>query len=189
MQNIISRHPNLTSPQGGSGSNSEKLVEQTILEFHARRRHLADCLKYIAEAAVAGQLAEMLPAGEVPDVLRQLYIFVADELLPGGTPAAMKEMGIQISTGRQQGDIGFPWRLLGEMDKVGETMAQVKVARQNARSETVGPGQGQGMFFISSAILFTHPHEFMQKLDWELTSLRRDWTHCTTSGGHLAMCS
>ncbi|TFY64741.1 hypothetical protein EVJ58_g2418 [Rhodofomes roseus] len=46
LQNVMSANPNVPM---------ERCIEATILEFHTRRRHLADCLRYIFEAT---QLAE-----------------------------------------------------------------------------------------------------------------------------------
>ncbi|KAI0695309.1 nucleoporin Nup186/Nup192/Nup205 [Cytidiella melzeri] len=153
MQSIIATRPNITSPQQVSGS--EKLVEAAILEFHARRLQLAECLKYIVEAAALGQQGANefdsgteVVAGGVPEVYRQLELFVRQDILfPGATEALSPPAGLGFGgSGRRastsQG--GFPLKLLREIDRIGETMEKVKLARQNARSDTVGPSQVQG---------------------------------------------
>lgn len=160
MQSIISRHPNLASQPQQQASGSEKLVEAAILEFHAKRRQLAECLRYIVEAAVLGQqgvneFAAGSSAGErsIAGVYRQLELFVRQEILQSGQTSAAAPSGSGLGIGRsfgggamQQGMAqgGFPMKLLREVDVIGETMDKVKMAKQNAKSDTVGPSQTQG---------------------------------------------
>ena len=46
LQDVVSATPNVSS---------DHLVEAVILEFHARRRQLTDCLRFIVEAAEVAQ--------------------------------------------------------------------------------------------------------------------------------------
>lgn len=163
MQSVISRRPNLTSQQqAASAGGSEKLVEASILEFHSRRRQLAECLRFIVEAAVVGQLdvdgttlSSTSAAGQVPDVCQQLELFVRQELLASARSttirsSATSEVGSGYGGGlttravQPSGHGGFPLKLLREIEKIGDIVETVRSARQNARTETVGPSQGQG---------------------------------------------
>ena len=154
MQSVISRHPNLTSSQQTSGS--EKLVEAAILEFHMKRRKLAECLKYIVEAAILGQqgvkefvVGTSAAAGGGKSVYEQLESFVRQEMIaataqpqqPASRLGGLFGGGAAQQTA-SQGE--FPARLLKEIDRLGETIQTVQVARQNAKSDTVGPSQSQG---------------------------------------------
>lgn len=161
MQSIISKHPNLTFHLQQEPSASERLVESTIAEFHARRRQLAECLKYIVEAAVLGQhesgdfaVGTNGLAGGVPEVYRQLELFVRQEILAqssASTSAARPGFlaglaGGSLSHRSETG--GFPLRLLKEIDGLGETIEKVRVSHQNAKSDTFGPSQTQGKIFF-----------------------------------------
>lgn len=157
IQSIIARHPNLTSQQTSQSAGSEKLVEAAILEFHTKRRQLAECLKYIVEAAVLGQsgvkefVAESssAAAGGGRTVYEQLELFVRQEIVAGRTTQTASGAGGSLVQRSTAGQGEFTAKLLKEIDRLGETIQKVQVARQNARSDTVGPSQSQGPQTIS----------------------------------------
>jgi nuclear pore complex protein Nup205 len=154
LQSITSRHPNITSQQAPI-SDSEKLVEAAIMEFHAKRRQLAECLKYIVEAAVSAQRDDLhvspgskAETGRIAEVYRQLELFVRQEILILGRTPALVPPNNDTRSGGSTGGVatqqGFPMRVLQEIDKIGETIESVRVAGLNARSDTIGPSQTQG---------------------------------------------
>lgn len=112
LQEVMSHNPNITQ---------EKLIEATILEFHSRRRNLADCLRYIFEAADAAQDPSS------PVLFSQLGQFTQQYLIEGGN--------------------NLPQRLVKEVDRLGETITKVQVARMNAQSNTAAP-MGQGVHCV-----------------------------------------
>ncbi|KAJ3544602.1 hypothetical protein NM688_g5723 [Phlebia brevispora] len=109
LQDVISANPNISQ---------EQLMEATILEFHLRRRQLADCLRYIFEAA------EVAQSGDAPQLYDQLETFVRRHILADGDR--------------------FPQRVYAEADKLGDVINKVQVARQNAKSNTAAPSQQGG---------------------------------------------
>ncbi|KAH9929472.1 nucleoporin Nup186/Nup192/Nup205 [Fomitopsis serialis] len=80
LQHVMSVNPNVPM---------ERCIEATILEFHTRRRHLADCLQYILEAA---QL------GEAGDVRSSRQNARSDTVAP--TQGAQASLGADILTAR-----------------------------------------------------------------------------------------
>lgn len=104
----------------------EQCIEATILEFHTRRRHLADCMHYIFEAAELGE------SGNVPPFNVRLEMFVRQQLLPpprsGGLPLAIK--------------------IFQEIHNLGNTLARAQTARQNAKSATIAPSQSGYTFLF-----------------------------------------
>ena len=97
--------------------SQERLIEAAILEYHLRRRHLADCLRYIFEAA------EVAQDPSLPELFKQLELFAKQYLIDAGK--------------------GLPQRLFKEIERLGETIAKVQAARLNAKSNTAAP-QAQG---------------------------------------------
>ena len=114
LQYIMSENPN---------APMERCIEATILEFHTRRRHLADCMRYVFEAAELGE------SGNVPPFYVRLEMFVRQQLLPpprgGGLTLAIK--------------------IFQEIHNLGNTLAKAQAARQNAKSDTVAPSQSAYM--------------------------------------------
>lgn len=92
----------------------EKAIEATILEFHSRRRQLTDCLRYLLEASVVAQNPD------APQLYKQIDLFLQQHILS-----------------REN----FARAIFMETQKLGDMITKVRVARQNARSETVVPSQ------------------------------------------------
>ncbi|KAF7795183.1 hypothetical protein EIP86_006332 [Pleurotus ostreatoroseus] len=106
LQDVMAANPNLSQ---------EQLIEATVLEFHLRRRQLAECLRYIFEAA------EFSESEDAPQLYEQLHGFITGQILAGGDR--------------------FPRRLFTEIDKLEDVISRVQVERQNARSNTAAPSQ------------------------------------------------
>jgi nuclear pore complex protein Nup205 len=104
---IMAEHPNI-SPASS--------LEATVAEFHQRRRHLVDCLRYLCDAA------ELAHRPDAPRLHLRLEAFVRQELVPAT---------------RSEGS--FALRIFSEIDSLGAAVAQAHTARQHAQSNTV-PG-------------------------------------------------
>lgn len=94
-------------------------IEATIVEFHQRRRHLIDCLRYLFEAA------ELAHLPDPPRLYLRLEAFVRQELVP-----ATKSAGA---------DASLAFRIFKEIELLGAAVAQAQMARQNAQSNTIPP--------------------------------------------------
>ncbi|KAJ7145837.1 nucleoporin Nup186/Nup192/Nup205 [Mycena epipterygia] len=92
-------------------------VELTIAEFHQRRRHLADCLGYIFEAA------ELADDFSDQSMFSRIHQFAKDDLLP---PAGSREGGLTQ-------------RIVREMQNLGNAVARADAARKGARTNTTAP--------------------------------------------------
>lgn len=97
-------------------------VENAIAEFHERRRHLADSLRFLFEAAEASRSTDS-------EMYQRLDTFVRTELVQ---PQHV-----------QGGEISMAYRIFKEIEDLGEVITRAYTARQNAGSNTVAPG-GQG---------------------------------------------
>ncbi|EIW76673.1 hypothetical protein CONPUDRAFT_92653 [Coniophora puteana RWD-64-598 SS2] len=113
LHTIMSDNPN-TSP--------EQCMEAAVAEFHQRRRHLADCLRYLFEAA---ELAEIQDA---PRLYMRINAFVQQELIPPAKVGA--------------GDASLAYRIFSQVDALGGVLAHAQTAKQSAVSNTVAPKQG-----------------------------------------------
>jgi nuclear pore complex protein Nup205 len=104
---------------------SVSCIEAVIVEFHQRRRHLVDCLRYIFEAA------ELAEATDVPRIFMQLDAFTRQQLIPAAHPPA-------------GGDVTLAFTIFREMENLGIVIAKVQGMKQNAVSNTVAPSS-QGL--------------------------------------------
>ncbi|KAG0707241.1 nucleoporin Nup186/Nup192/Nup205 [Suillus ampliporus] len=97
-------------------------MEATVVEYHQRRRHLVDCLRYIFEAA---ELAELPDA---PRLFKRLEAFARQELvLPVRGPG---------------GEVSLALRVFKELENLGNAVALAQQAKQCAMSNTVAPSGG-----------------------------------------------
>lgn len=110
-------------------------IEASVVEFHQRRRHLVDCLRYLFEAAELAQLPD------APRLYLRLEAFVRQELVP-----AAKSAGA---------DASLASRIFKEIDSLGAAVAQAHTARQNAQTNTVPPS-GPGAHPFPSLRVETH---------------------------------
>lgn len=106
------------------------LIEATIVEFHQRRRHLVDCLRYLFEAAGLAQLPDP------PRLYLRLEAFARQELVP-----ATKLAGP---------DASLAFRIFKEIESLGAAVAQAQIARQNAQTNTVPPSATCAYIFSST---------------------------------------
>lgn len=128
LQDVMTEYPNYTQ---------EQCLEATILQFHLRRRHLADCLRYIFEAT------EVAETTEAPQFYRRLAAFVRQQLLPSvGGP----------------GRLSLFSKIFQEIHNIGTAIDKVQTTRQNAGSNTVPPTAQcsksiSGWLFVTSNIV------------------------------------
>ncbi|KAJ7777509.1 nucleoporin Nup186/Nup192/Nup205 [Mycena maculata] len=112
LHSVTAENPNVTPVD---------CIELTVAEFHQRRRHLADCLGYIFEAAEVAT-----ESSEKSSMFSRIEHFVADDLIP---PSAS-----------QQGtEITLAHRIVREMQSLGNAVAKADAARKSARTDSVAP--------------------------------------------------
>ncbi|KZT05221.1 uncharacterized protein LAESUDRAFT_702393 [Laetiporus sulphureus 93-53] len=110
LQGVIAENPNLSE---------EHCIEAAIVAFHRRRRDLADCMRYILEAAELGT-----SGGAAHDLYTRINVFVCEHLLPSIDAASMPPL---------------PSRIFNQLLALSSELSNVQKARQNARSDTVAP--------------------------------------------------
>ena len=104
-------------------------IEAVIVEFHQRRRHLVDCLRYIFEAA------ELAKAGDVPRIFMRLDAFTQQHLIPA----------VHAPAG---GDITLAFTIFQEIETLGNVIAKVQGMKQNAVTNTAAPSN-QGLSYFA----------------------------------------
>lgn len=113
-------------------------IEATIVEFHQRRRHLIDCLRYLLEAA------ELAQSPDPPRLYLRLEAFVRQELIPAAKSAGP--------------DASLACRIFKEIESLGAAVAHAQMARQNAQSNTVPPsGSGASSILLTLSIYSCRP--------------------------------
>lgn len=120
LHSVMTENPNI-GPVG--------CVEATIVEFHQRRRHLADCLRIL--------LAEALNAGapNASTIHVRLEEFVRRELIPGYVVAG--------------GGVPLAQEILNQIETISLSISKVQAERQNSGSDTVVPSsQGKRSFLF-----------------------------------------
>ncbi|KAG9311040.1 hypothetical protein JVU11DRAFT_8938 [Chiua virens] len=128
-------------------------IEATIVEFHLRRRHLVDCLRYLFEAA------ELAHLPDAPRLYLRLEAFVRQELVP-----TIKSAGA---------DASLAFRIFNEIDSLGALVAQAQTASQNAQTNTVP--SGPGAYFPSCSCYPTHLVQGSQpSLGYDILNARYD---------------
>ena len=129
-------------------------IEATVAEFHQRRRHLIDCLRYLFEAA------ELAHLPDPPRLYLRLEAFVRQELVP-----ATKSVGP---------DTSLASRIFKEIESLGAAFVQAQTARQNAQSNTVPPS-GSGAAFLSRTCRAAHAVQGSQpSLGYDILDARCD---------------
>jgi nuclear pore complex protein Nup205 len=95
------------------------VMELTVAEFHQRRRHLADSLRFLLEAA------ESAEGSNAPQMYSRIDNFIRSELIPGGPGSG--------------GDTSLASKIFKEVENIGNVMARADAARRNARTNSVAP--------------------------------------------------
>lgn len=101
-------------------------IELTIAEFHQRRRYLADCLGYIFEAA------EVADPSDKSSMFYRIRDFVSKDLIP---PAASQPGG----------EVTLAYRIVREIQSLGNSVAKADAARKGARTSTIAPSAQGGL--------------------------------------------
>jgi nuclear pore complex protein Nup205 len=115
MQYVISNNPNF-SPVN--------ILEEVVLEHHRRRRDLADCIRFLLEAA------ELVGSPGTTALHARLELFVTQQLIPSREGA----------DGVTFGEKGLGWKVLSELEALDHTISLALAAKQNAGSNTTIQG-------------------------------------------------
>ncbi|KAK0463078.1 nucleoporin Nup186/Nup192/Nup205, partial [Desarmillaria tabescens] len=123
LQKVVAENPNVGPVDS---------IELAISEYHQRRRHLVDSLRYLYEATIA----------EAPDdtlVYSQIYRFVKEELQGLGPE------GVEAS---------LTLKIIKEFGALDTALSKTDAARKSARSNTVAPSaQDAGTGSLGADIL------------------------------------
>jgi nuclear pore complex protein Nup205 len=131
MQYVISYNPNF-SPVN--------ILEEVVLEHHRRRSDLADCIRFLLEAA------EMASTPETTALHARLELFVRQRLIP------LKE----TADGVVFGEKGLGWKVLLEIQTFDHAISQAQAAKQNAGSNTTLHGLFPSSFDSPVSVLTCH---------------------------------
>ncbi|KAI6135337.1 nucleoporin Nup186/Nup192/Nup205 [Pisolithus thermaeus] len=110
LHSIMAENPNV---------DSVSAMEATIVEFHKRRRHLVDCLRFLFEAA------ELAQSSEAPRLYVRLEAFLRQELV-----SAVKLDGKDVTLAN---------RIFRTIESLGSIVTEACAAKQSATSNTVPP--------------------------------------------------
>ncbi|KAK0478734.1 nucleoporin Nup186/Nup192/Nup205 [Armillaria novae-zelandiae] len=137
LQKVVTENPNVGPVDS---------IELAISEYHQRRRHLVDSLRYIYEATIA----------EAPDatlVYSQIHRFVREELQGLGSQGVENSLSLKI---------------VKEFGALDTALSKTDAARKSARSNTVAPS-AQGTGSLGADILnarFLPPSGIMRVVEW-----------------------
>jgi len=124
MQYVISNNPNF-SPVN--------ILEEVVLEHHRRRRDLADCIRFLLEAA------EMVGAPGTTALHARLELFVKQQLIPSKEGADSAVFG----------EKGLGWKVLLEIEALDQAISQALAAKQNAGSNTILQGSLSSLLTVA----------------------------------------
>ncbi|KAJ3995979.1 nucleoporin Nup186/Nup192/Nup205 [Lentinula boryana] len=117
---IMTQNPNVTPVS---------CLELAVAEFHARRRYLVDCLRYLLEAAEAAE------SSEAPSLYHHLDRYVRVDLIkPQSMPSG--------------GEIPLAYRIFQEIENIGKVIVRADNTRRSAQTNTVFPQQGEVPLFV-----------------------------------------
>jgi len=116
LHSVRSQNPNI---------DDINCLESTVLEFHERRRHLADTLRYLFEICDASWDDGM------PTVFGRIESFVSNELVaPDLLPGAR--------------EVPLAFRIFKQLETMGIQIQRADAARKSAKSNSIIPQPGQG---------------------------------------------
>jgi Nuclear pore complex scaffold, nucleoporins 186/192/205 len=139
-------------------AGSINCLELTIAEFHRRRRHLVDVLRYILEAAEAAS------ARDAPPVYARIDAFVRQNLIPA----------VMVSGG----EITLANRIFCEIRDLGSVASTVQEERRGAG--TTSSDQGSWNFIFVYALLHCYK---VPTLRWVTKFSMQDTTPSSTNDG------
>ena len=137
MQHVISNNPNF-SPVN--------ILEEVVLEHHRRRRDLADCIRFLLEAA------EVAGSPGTTSLHARLELFVKQQLIPA------KEGADSVVFGEK----GLGWKVLLELEALDRTISLALAAKQNAGSNTTLQGLFPSSFPLTCHCALFLIHLFSQ---------------------------
>lgn len=114
LHTVMTDNPNI---------GAENCLEVTVANFHQRRRHLADCLRYLFEAAEAAESGDAVP------MYGRINSFALSDLVPG-VPV-------------QGGEVTLAYRIFKEIEHMDSVIARADAIRKNAGTNTIA-SSGQG---------------------------------------------
>lgn len=124
LQSVMAENPNVTPVS---------CIEVTVAQFHQRRRHLVDSLRYLLEAADAAEKTD------VGSTIRRLEQFVRFEVVDLGST----RHGDSLAT-----------KILKEVERIDVQLTRALTARKNAMSNSTAPStQGLLHFYCTYAYL------------------------------------
>ncbi|KAF8548025.1 hypothetical protein OG21DRAFT_1489716 [Imleria badia] len=126
------------------------LIEVTVAEFHQRRHHLVDCLRYLFEAAALAQLLD------APRLYLRLKAFVRQDLVPASKP-----------------DTSLASHIFNETESIRTVVTRAQTARQNIQSKTIPPSRPGSRPSLSDDILNAH-YDSLKYKQWYL-SISINW--------------
>ena len=129
-------------------------IEATVVEFHQRRRHLVDCLRYLVEAAELAQLPD------APRLYLRLEAFVRQELVPPAKSAGP--------------DASLASRIFKEIGSLGAAVVQAQTARQNAQTNTVPPSGSCARIPFLSLLFDLRLQDSQPSLGYDILNARYD---------------
>jgi hypothetical protein len=129
MQYVISNNPNF---------NPVNILERVVLEHHRRRRDLADCIRFLLEAA------EIVGSPGTTALHARLELFVTQQLIPSkeGTDSVVF------------GEKGWGWKVLLEVEALDQSISQALAAKQNAGSNTTLQGLLSSILTILCLLIY-----------------------------------
>jgi hypothetical protein len=139
-------------------------IEATVVEFHQRRRHLVDCLRYIFEAA------ELAESPDAPRLYKRLDAFARQDLVP-----PTKGPGEEVS---------LALRIFKELENLGNTVARAQQVKQCAASNTEAPS---GECCLVVQLVSNRPSLKVVHPLWAATSSVHDATHSNTRDDTLPL--
>ena len=116
LQSVMADNPNITPVN---------CIEVTVAQFHQRRRHIVDSLRYLLEAADVVEQSEAA-------TFRRLQQFVRLELIDQGST----RHGDSLST-----------KIFKEVERIDGQFTRALTARRNAVSNSTAPSR-QGMLYF-----------------------------------------
>ncbi|KAJ7584798.1 nucleoporin Nup186/Nup192/Nup205 [Mycena floridula] len=112
LHSIMSQNPN---------SDPVNCLESTVAEFHLRRRHLVESMRYLLNAAEMAE--ERRQQDDSNNLYHRISSFIRQNLVPGIV--------------HQNREVNLAFRIFQEIEHLGTVLLRADNARKNAKSNTV----------------------------------------------------